>query len=72
MPPSKKLCTGRLSKRDQLIISTHSVLPIRLRRSSHLRQDNIVVLAERDAEICVSELDKAIRRFNTTNRRGLG
>jgi len=62
----------RLSKRYQLIIATHSVFPILLRRSSHLRQDNLVVLTERYAEICVSELDKAIRRFNTTNRRGLG
>ena len=61
---------GRLSKQYQLIISTHSVFPILLRRNSTLRQDNIVVLAERYAEVCVLELGKAIRRFNATNARG--
>jgi hypothetical protein len=60
---------GRLSKKYQLIISTHSVFPILLRRNSGLRQDNIVVLAERYAEVCVLELGKAIKRFNATNER---
>jgi hypothetical protein len=60
---------ARLSKKYQLIVSTHSILPILLRRDSSLRQDNIVVLAERYAEICVLELGKAVKRFNATNAR---
>ncbi|MBN2576864.1 MAG: AAA family ATPase [Deltaproteobacteria bacterium] len=63
---------GRLSKRYQIIISTHSIFPVLLRRNSSLRQDNIVVLAERYAEICVLELGKAIKRFNATNALGIG
>jgi predicted ATPase len=56
-----------LSKKYQLIISTHSIFPILLKRDNLLRQDNIMVLEERYAEICVAELGRAIEYFNKTN-----
>ena len=55
---------GKLSKKYQLILSTHSIFPILLKRDNLLRQDTIIVLAERYAEICVSELGRAIEYFN--------
>lgn len=62
---------GKLCKKYQLIVSTHSIFPILLKRNNLLRQDNIIVLADRYAEICVSELRRAIEYFNATNRGGL-
>lgn len=58
---------GRLSKKYQLIISTHSIFPILLRRDNSLRRDNIIVLTEHYDEICVAELGRAIEYFNRTN-----
>ncbi len=57
---------GKLSKKYQLIISTHSIFPILLKRDNPLRRDNIIVLAERYAEICLAELERAIAYFNKT------
>lgn len=57
---------GRLSKKYQLIIATHSIFPILLKRDNLLRQDNIIVLEEHYAEICLGELERAIRYFNQT------
>ena len=37
-----------------------------LKRDNLLRQDNIIVLAEHYAEICLTELERAIRYFNKT------
>ena len=39
---------------------------ILLKRDNLLRQDNIIVLAEHYAEICLTELERAIRYFNKT------
>ena len=58
---------GRLSKKYQLIVSTHSIFPILLKRDSSLRRDNIIVLAERYTDICIAELRNAIEYFNKTN-----
>ncbi|TVR31608.1 MAG: ATP-binding cassette domain-containing protein [Spirochaetaceae bacterium] len=58
---------GRLCKKYQLIVSTHSIFPILLRRDSSLRRDNIIVLADRYAEICVAELGRAIAYYNKAN-----
>ncbi|MFW5768711.1 MAG: AAA family ATPase [Spirochaetota bacterium] len=58
---------GRLSKKYQLVVSTHSIFSILLKRDNLLRQDNIIVLADRYAEICVAELGRAIEYFNRTN-----
>ena len=58
---------GRLSKKYQLVIATHSIFPILLRRDNLLRLDNIIVLAEQYAENCVAELGRAIEYFNKTN-----
>lgn len=57
---------GKLSKKYQLIIATHSIFPILLRRDNLLRQDNILVLEEHYAEICLAELERAITYFNKT------
>ncbi len=58
---------GKLSKKYQLIVSTHSIFPILLKRDNLLRRDNLIVLAEHYAEICVAELGRAIEYFNKTN-----
>lgn len=55
---------SRLSKKYQLIISTHSIFPVLLRRENSLRTDNIIVLAPRYDEICLHELRRAILYFN--------
>ena len=59
---------GRLSKKYQLIIATHSILAILLARDNSLRRDNLIILEDRYAEICVQELDKAVRYFNAHGR----
>jgi predicted ATPase len=56
---------SKLSKKYQLLISSHSIFPILLKRDNSLRQDNIIVLADRYAETCVHELHRAIRYFNS-------
>ncbi len=54
----------RLSKKYQLIISTHSIFPILLKRNNSLKPDNLITLAPHYAEICVLELERAIQYFN--------
>jgi predicted ATPase len=61
---------ARLSRKYQLIISTHSIFPILLKRESRYRKDNLIVLSEKYAEICVSELGKAVKFFNESNGAG--
>ena len=56
-----------LSKKYQLIISTHSIFPILLKRDRSARKDNIIVLAENYDEICLKELSRAIDYFNENN-----
>lgn len=63
---------GRLSKKYQLIISTHSIFPILLKRDNPIRRDNIIVLADGYAEICIIELGRAIKYFNETNMKSMG
>lgn len=58
---------GKLSKKYQLIVSTHSIFPILLKRDNLVRQDNIIVLAERYTETCIAELGRAIEYFNRTS-----
>ena len=55
----------KLSKKYQLIISTHSIFPILLNRSNSIKPDNIIILAPQYAEICVYELERAVRYFNS-------
>jgi len=54
----------KLSKKYQLIISTHSIFPVLLHRAHGLKADNLIVLEPRYAEVCVHELEKAVRFFN--------
>ncbi len=54
----------KLSKKYQLIISTHSILPLLLRRDNLLREDRIFELTPGYAYICVDELHAAVRHFN--------
>lgn len=61
---------AKLSKKYQLIISTHSIFPILLKRDNALRQDNIITLADKYEEVCVYQLGQAIEYFNRTERRG--
>ncbi|WP_319561785.1 AAA family ATPase [Marispirochaeta sp.] len=56
-----------LSKKYQLIISTHSIFPILLKRDRSVRRDNIIVLAKDYDEICLKELGKAVDYFNSQN-----
>jgi len=54
----------KLSKKYQLIISTHSIFPVLLKNDNSIKPDNLIILAERYAEVCVEELAKAIAVFN--------
>jgi predicted ATPase len=56
----------KLSKKYQLIVSTHSVFPILLRRDNPLREDRLFDLGDRYAEFCVLKLGEAISFFNST------
>lgn len=58
---------SRLAKKYQLIISTHSIFPILFRRDNSLRTDNVIVLADHYAEICLAELGRGIAYFNARN-----
>jgi hypothetical protein len=60
----------KLSWKYQLIISTHSIFPVLLKQESRYRKDNLIVLSEKYAEICVSELGKAVKFFNESNSAG--
>ncbi|TVQ96026.1 MAG: ATP-binding cassette domain-containing protein [Spirochaetaceae bacterium] len=53
-----------LSKKYQLIISTHSIFPLLLQRDNSLRRDTILVLAPQYDGVCLSELGKAIDYYN--------
>ncbi|NBC30348.1 MAG: AAA family ATPase, partial [Spirochaetes bacterium] len=51
----------KLSKKYQLILSTHSIFPLLLRRDNPSRQDKLIELSEGYATICVEELHRAVR-----------
>ncbi|TVQ27576.1 MAG: AAA family ATPase [Spirochaetaceae bacterium] len=55
---------GKLSKKYQLIISTHSIFPILLQRDNDRRRDKVISLADEYVSICMTELRNAIRYFN--------
>lgn len=55
---------GKLSKKYQLILSSHSVFPVLLRRDNDRRRDTVVELAENYVSICMTELRNAISYFN--------
>ncbi len=54
----------KLSRKYQLIISTHSIFPILLRRENSIKPDNLISLAVQYPEICVRELERAVKFFN--------
>jgi hypothetical protein len=54
----------RLSKKYQLILSTHSIFPLLLRRDNPSRHDKIVELTSGYAATCIEELHRAVRYFN--------
>ncbi len=54
----------KLSRKYQLIISTHSIFPILLRRENSIKPDNLISLAAQYPEICVRELERAVKFFN--------
>lgn len=58
----------KLSKKYQLIISTHSIFPILLSRENSIKPDNIINLAPQYAEICIQELERAVKFFNVNGR----
>ena len=55
----------KLSKKYQLIISTHSIFPILLKRENSIKPDNLISLAPQYPEICVLELERAVSFFNS-------
>ena len=55
---------ARLSKKYQLIIATHSIFPILLRRDSNLRRDHIILLSPQYDHVCLQELGRAIDYYN--------
>jgi predicted ATPase len=57
----------RLLKKYQLIVSTHSIFPLLLKKESSLRQDNIISLHSGYEEICINELAKAVDYYNSCN-----
>jgi len=54
----------KLSKKYQLIISTHSIFPLLLRQQNLTRRDNLIELAPDYAAACVAELQNAVGYFN--------
>jgi predicted ATPase len=54
----------KLSKKYQLILSTHSIFPLLLRRDNPSRQDKLIELTPGYAATCVEELHRAVRYFN--------
>lgn len=54
----------KLSKKYQLILSTHSIFPILLYRTNSIKPDNLIDLGEKFSESCITELEKAVRVFN--------
>ncbi len=53
-----------LLKKYQVIVSTHSIFPLLLRRDNSLRSDNIIQLYQDYSGICIGELAEAIQYFN--------
>jgi hypothetical protein len=58
---------GALSKKYQLILATHSIFPVLLRRDSSLRKDQVFVMVEDYDRVCMRELSKAIDYYNKVN-----
>ena len=54
----------KLSKKYQLIISTHSIFPILLLRKNSLKPDTLIDLGMNYPQMCVHELEKAVKHFN--------
>jgi hypothetical protein len=54
----------KLSKKYQLIISTHSIFPILLLRQNSLKPDTLIDLGMNYPQMCVHELEKAVKFFN--------
>ncbi len=54
----------QLSKKYQLIISTHSIFPVLLQKERTYRKDNIIELTPRYVEHCLRELGDAIEFYN--------
>ncbi len=54
-----------LIKKYQLIVSTHSIFPILLKKNNLLRQDNFIILYRNYDYLCVKELSDAIGFFNS-------
>ena len=53
-----------LSKKYQLIVATHSIFPVLLRKNTTSRKDNILELTPQYAARCLGELGEAIEFFN--------
>jgi predicted ATPase len=58
---------AQLSKKYQLIIATHSIFPVLLRRDNSLRKDEVFIMAENYDKLCMRELGKAIDYYNKVN-----
>ena len=56
-----------LIKKYQLIISSHSVFPILLKRDNNLRCDTIIQLYNNYSDLCISELAAAVDYFNSNS-----
>lgn len=54
----------RLSKKYQLIISSHSIFPVLLRKNTSIRYDNILELSPYYRLQCVQALGDAIEHYN--------
>ena len=57
----------KLLKKYQLIVSTHSIFPLLLKKESSLRQDNIIELFKDYNKTCISELADAVDFYNKNN-----
>ncbi len=57
----------RLIKKYQLVVSTHSIFPLLLKKDNSLRQDNIISLYRGYEDICINELAKAVDFYNSSN-----
>lgn len=56
-----------ISKRFQLILSSHSIFPVLLRKNGPLRQDTVLELSPGYQEECVRLLGAAVDRYNKEN-----
>jgi len=56
----------RLIKKYQLVVSTHSIFPLLLKKDNSLRQDNIISLYKGYEDICINELAKAVDFYNSS------